>query len=74
MWWRLKRSEFYKQTGQRNKEALKRIVDSGEIPGILAYANGEPIAWCSAAPREHYPALERSRKLKRIDEEPVWSV
>jgi ribosomal protein L14E/L6E/L27E len=25
-------------------------------------------------PREAYPALERSRTLKRIDEKPVWSV
>ncbi len=74
MWWRLKRSQFDKQKGEGNKEALKRIVDSGEIPGLLAYARGQPIAWCSVAPRETYPALERSRILKRIDDEPVWSV
>ncbi len=74
MWWRLKRSQFEKQKGQKNKKALKKIVDSGEIPGILAYVNGQPIAWCSVAPRETYPVLERSRTLKRIDDEPVWSV
>jgi GNAT superfamily N-acetyltransferase len=53
---------------------MKKIVDSGEIPGILAYANGKPIGWCSVAPREGFPVLERSRILKRIDEKPVWSV
>jgi len=74
MWWRLKRSEFLKQKGEGNRKALKRIVDSGEVPGILAYANGQPIGWCSVAPRESYPALERSRVLKRVDENPVWSV
>jgi len=74
MWWRLKRSEFEKKKGEGNKRALKRIVDSGEIPGLLAYANGQPIAWCSIAPRETYPVLERSRTLKRIDDQPVWSV
>ena len=74
MWWRLKRSQFNKQKGQGNKKALKKIVDSREIPGILAYANGQPIAWCSVAPRETYPVLERSRILKRIDDEPVWSI
>jgi len=74
MWWRLKRSEFEKQKGEKNKKALKRIVDSGEIPGIIVYANGRPIAWCSVAPRESYPVLERSRTLKRVDEKPVWSV
>jgi len=74
MWWRLKRSEFEKKKGDENKRALKRIVDSGEIPGLLAYANGQPIAWCSIGPRERYPVLERSRTLKRIDDQPVWSV
>ena len=74
MWWRLKRSQFMQQRGEMNRTALKKIVDSGEIPGILAYSNDEPIGWCSVAPREAYSALERSRVLKRVDDEPVWSV
>lgn len=74
MWWRLTRSQFWQQRGQKNKEALKAIVDSGQVPGILAYADGEPIAWCSVGPRETYPALERSRTLKRVDDKPVWSI
>jgi GNAT superfamily N-acetyltransferase len=74
MWWRLKRSEFMKQRGEMNRKALESIVSSGEIPGILAYANGEPIGWCSIGPREAYSALERSRVLKRVDDRPVWSV
>jgi GNAT superfamily N-acetyltransferase len=74
MWWRLTRSEFLKKRGEENRKALKQIVDSGEIPGILAYANGEPVGWCSVAPREAYAALERSRVLKRVDDKPVWSV
>ena len=74
MWWRLKRSEFERQKGEGNRRAMKRIVDSGEIPGILAYAKDQPIAWCSVAPRKAYPTLERSRKLKRVDDKPVWSI
>src|SRR5574341_389429 len=74
MWWRLKRSVFEKNKGIRNKEAMSNIVDSGEIPGILAYSDNKPIAWCSVASRENYPSLERSRVLKRIDDKPVWSV
>jgi GNAT superfamily N-acetyltransferase len=82
MLWRLPRSQFEKQKGPENKKALKKIVDSGEVPGLLAYTEGEPIGWCSVAPRESFSALERSRILKRVvenpaeggDEEPVWSV
>ena len=32
------------------------------------------MAWCSVAPREHFPALGRSRILKPLDELPVWSI
>lgn len=74
MWWRLKRSEFAKNKREGNKKAMKKIVDNDEIPGILAYVNKEPVGWCSVAPREAFPALERSRVLKRVDDKPVWSV
>jgi GNAT superfamily N-acetyltransferase len=74
MSWRLKRSKFVKNKGEGNKKAMKDIVDSGETPGILAYVNKEPVGWCSVAPREVFPALERSRVLKRVDDKPVWSV
>ncbi len=74
MWWRLPRSQFAKNTGLQNKRAMRRLVVSGQVPGILAYANGQAIAWCSIGPRETYQALERSRVLKRVDNEPVWSI
>ena len=74
MWWRLKRSQFQKQQGEGNKKALRKIVDSGEIPGILAYQGRNAVAWCSVAPRKAYPVLERSRILKRVDDQPVWSI
>jgi len=74
MWWRLKRSDFMRQRGEANRKALKEIVDSGEVPGILAYVDGEAVGWCAVAPREAYQALERSRVLKRVDDKPVWSV
>lgn len=74
MWWRMKRSEFERQKGEGNRKVMKRVVDSGEIPGILAYAKGQAVAWCSVAPREAYPTLERSRTLKRVDDKPVWSI
>lgn len=74
MWWRIKRSEFDQQKGEGNKEAMRKIVERGEIPGLLAFFKEEPIAWCSIAPRETFPVLERSRILKRIDDRTVWSI
>jgi len=74
MWWRLARKDFEKNQGEGNRKAMKALVESGEIPGILAYAGKEPAGWCSIARREDFPVLERSRVLKRLDDEPVWSI
>ncbi len=74
MYWRLRRSLWEKQQGVGNKRGLKTIVKKGPEPGVLAYAGREPIGWCAVAPREAYPALAKSRVLKPVDEQPVWSV
>jgi GNAT superfamily N-acetyltransferase len=74
MWWRLSRAEFGRQTGMQRKAGLRALVDSGQPPGILAYLENEPIAWVSIAPRETFPSLERSRTLRRVDDQPVWSI
>jgi GNAT superfamily N-acetyltransferase len=71
---RLRRSDFEKQKGAGNKRAMKRLVESGPPPGLLAYADGRPVAWCALAPRETYHALSNSRILKPVDDQPVWSV
>ncbi len=74
MWWRISRSEFEKQKGEGNRRAMKKIVKSGEIPGIIAYKDAKPIGWCSVAPREKFHSLNRSPVLKIIDETQVWSI
>jgi GNAT superfamily N-acetyltransferase len=74
MWWRLKRSEFDKRKGEANRRSLKKIVKSGAVPGLLAYWGTDPVGWCAVAPRESYPGLDRSRTLKPVDGQHVWSV
>lgn len=74
MWWRLKRSRFKQCKGNKNREAMKTIVASGQEPGILAYVDDSPVGWCAVGPREGYPVLARSRILKPVDDAPVWSV
>jgi GNAT superfamily N-acetyltransferase len=74
MYWRLPRKQFTTHKGEGNKRAFQQLVESGEIVGVLAYAEGQPVGWCAIAPRERYPVLERSRILKRVDAVPVWSV
>jgi GNAT superfamily N-acetyltransferase len=74
MFWRLKRVEFNALSKDGKKARMKELVEHGSVPGLLAYVDGKPVGWCSLGPREHYLALERSRRLKRIDKQPVWSI
>ena len=74
MTWRLPRAEFNRNKGEANRQALRELVRRGPAPGVLAYADGKPVGWCAVAPREVYPALERSRILKPVDHQPVWSI
>ncbi len=74
MWWRLKRADFEKGQGALNRRRMKKLVDSGERTGILVYRGKKAVGWCSVAPREKYDTLERSRVLRRIDDEAVWSI
>lgn len=73
MWARLPRAEYVRGLGEGNKRALKKIVQRGEVPGLLAYVDGEPAAWCAFAPRATYQRLEASRVLAPVDDRPVWS-
>ena len=73
MYWREPYSE-YKKGGEHNRPAMENLIDGGTVPGLLAYVDGVPAGWVSVAPREDYPALESSRSLKRLDDQPVWSI
>jgi GNAT superfamily N-acetyltransferase len=52
------------------RAAMKALVDAGVPVGILAYHDGDPIGWCSIAPRETH------RPLGGIDGggEAIWSL
>ncbi len=74
MFWRVKRKEFDQLHREGRKARLHEMTQKNEIPGILAYVDGQPAGWCSVGPRESFLALESSRILKRVDDQPVWSI
>jgi len=74
MYRRNRRKDFEKNYGEENRKNFRRIIESGDVPGILAYSGGEPAGWYSVAPRETFPVQDRSPVLKRVDDEPVWSI
>jgi GNAT superfamily N-acetyltransferase len=74
MFWKLRGKAFEENTGEPARQMQKSIVDSGIVPGLLAYLDGEPIGWVAVEPRSAYPKLAHSRVLKPVDDADVWSV
>jgi hypothetical protein len=74
MWWRCTRKEFEVNQGEKNRLALKALVEGGAIPGLLGYVEGQPAAWCAVGPREDFPSIGRSPVLKPVDNQEVWSL
>ena len=74
MYWRRTKQEFEAGTEGENKDAMSAVVQSGRVPGIVGYVDGEPAGWIAVAPREDFPRLEKSRVLRPVDDQPVWSV
>ncbi len=74
MYWRVPRTDFQRNYGAGNKRAFKETIESGVVPGILAYHQGKPVGWCSVAPRQDFTVLGRSPVLKPVDDQPVWSI
>ncbi|MGZ4689496.1 MAG: GNAT family N-acetyltransferase [Acidimicrobiia bacterium] len=74
MWWRVAAKDWELNSGDGNREAFRSIVSSGPPPGLLAYHDGRPVGWIAVAPRAELPRLNRSPKLKPVDDVPVWAV
>jgi ribosomal protein S18 acetylase RimI-like enzyme len=74
MWWRVTSKEFDERHGAGLRRDLHQLVTTGPEPGLLAYVDGVPAGWVAVAPRDDYPRLDRSPKLRRLDERPVWSI
>jgi GNAT superfamily N-acetyltransferase len=72
MAWRARRDEVGGK-GPERKAAMRRRVESGIPIGIIGYLGGEPVAWCSVAPR---PTFRGLGGLEMPGERPedVWSI
>jgi ribosomal protein S18 acetylase RimI-like enzyme len=73
-WWRLSAREWEGMPAAERRGRLAGLVADGCVPGLLAYVDGEPVGWVAVAPRTEYPRLDRSPKLRPVDDVPVWSI
>lgn len=74
MWFRQTTEEYRSGRGEPNRSAFRAIVEGGAVPGLVAYVDGEPAAWCAVQPRGELKRLERSRITKSPDGAEAWAV
>lgn len=74
MYYRLHARDFTQSHSAERCEMLKTLVDAGQVPGLLTYDGDLAVGWVSLAPREQYVRLERSRIMRALDDQPVWSL
>jgi GNAT superfamily N-acetyltransferase len=73
MYWRIG-AAYRKRPGDKNKAALQKIVKDGPPPGLIAFDGDRAVGWCQLTPRDELPWLDRTWRLKRVDDLPVWSL
>lgn len=73
MYWRIG-NDYRSRPADANKAALRDVVEHGPPPGLLAFDGDLAVGWCQLTPRAELPWLDRSWRLKRVDEAPVWSI
>lgn len=73
MYWRIGAS-YRKRPPDENKVDFQEIVESGPPPGLLAFDGDLAVGWCQVTPRDELPYLDRTWRLKRVDDVPVWSL
>lgn len=75
MFWRVEKGEKWDDLqGPPAKKRFKKLVETGAANGIVAYADGEPIGWCSLGKRTAFAKLDRAPSLKVEDADAVWSL
>jgi GNAT superfamily N-acetyltransferase len=76
MWPRVPRGGklWQESKGEVNRDNLRKLIRAGRVHGVLAFAEDEPVGWCSFGPREQFPRLETVRALKREWADDTWSV
>ena len=73
-YWYCSNADYRAGWGSGNRAFFRKLVKRGPPPGLIAYAEGAPAAWCGVAPRRVFDRLNRSRSFAAVDDKDVWSV
>ncbi len=76
-WWlshRLRVADIDELGGGDREQAMRRLCERADPPGVVTYLDGTPVGWCNIGPRADIPRLARSKLIRPVDDLPVWSI
>jgi GNAT superfamily N-acetyltransferase len=73
MYWRIG-SAIRGRPREHNKAEFREVVRRGPPPGLLAFDGELAVGWGQLTPRDALPWLDRTWRLRRVDDLPVWSL
>ncbi len=69
------RADDIEELGEGSREqAMRRLCEREDPPGVVTYLDGTPVGWCNIGARSDIPRLVRSTKIHPVDDVPVWSI
>jgi GNAT superfamily N-acetyltransferase len=76
MWWRVPRGgkTWDATKGEPNRRKFKKLVEAGDVRGILALEGNRPVGWCSFGRRLDFPRTETVKAYRRDDIAGAWCI
>jgi hypothetical protein len=73
MYWRIG-GAYRNRPREKNKAVFRELVKGGPPPGLLAFDGDVAVGWCQLTPRDALSWLDKTWRLMRVDDVPVWSL
>lgn len=78
VYYRVTNREYRQLAGGARPDLVRHTMASlsggSPAPGLIAYSDNQPVGWVSLGPRADFRRLETSITMRRVDDEPVWSI
>lgn len=71
---RLRAKDIEELGGGDREQAMRRLCERENPPGVVTYLDGKPVGWCNIGARTDIPRLARSQLIRPVDSVPVWSI
>jgi GNAT superfamily N-acetyltransferase len=71
---RLRAQDIEELGGGDREQAMRRLCERENPPGVVTYLDGTPVGWCNIGARADIPRLAKSQLIRPVDAVPVWSI